>query len=103
MIAITVLYPKTATSRFDTGYYHGKHMKLVADLWGSMGLEGASVLHGTTGPDGKPPAFAVITTLRFASMEAFGKAAAEHGPAIMGDIPNFTDVEPVMQFNDIAD
>ncbi|OYW10817.1 MAG: ethyl tert-butyl ether degradation protein EthD, partial [Acidiphilium sp. 37-67-22] len=28
MIAITVLYPKTETSTFDTAYYHDKHMKL---------------------------------------------------------------------------
>ncbi len=102
MIAITVLYPKTATSTFDTAYYHDKHMKLVSDRWGAMGLKGATVLHGVNGPDGAAPPYAVITTLQFESLEAFGKAVQAHGPEVMGDIANFTNVQPVLQFSDIA-
>lgn len=102
MIGVAVLYPKTATSHFDTDYYHAEHMKLVRDLWQPMGLRGARVLHGQTGPDGKPPSYAVIAILEFDSLEAFGKAAAAHGGQIMGDIANFTDVQPVLQFNEIA-
>ncbi|MCF3947743.1 EthD family reductase [Acidiphilium sp. AL] len=101
MIGVAVLYPKTETSHFDTDYYHAKHMKLVRDLWEPMGLRGARVMHGQTGPDGKAPPYAVITVLEFDSLGAFGKAASAHGGAIMGDIPNFTDVQPVMQFNEI--
>lgn len=102
MIAITVLYPKTETSTFDMKYYHDTHMKLVADKWGPMGLKNSAVLHGIPGPDGSAPAFAVITTLHFESLEAFGKAAQAHGAEIMGDIGNFTNAQPVLQFNEIA-
>lgn len=101
MIAVAVLYPKTDSSTFDLDYYHSKHMKLVSDLWGGMGLRGARVMHGQPGPDGSAPAYAVITVLDFESMEAFGKAAATHGGTIMGDIANFTNVQPVLQFNEI--
>lgn len=102
MITISVLYPKTADLKFDMGYYHATHMKMVHDLWGTMGLHGARVLKGTPGPDGSAPAYAVITLLEFESMAAFGKAAAAHGGAIMGDVPNFTNVTPILQFNEIA-
>lgn len=102
MIAVTVLYPKTAASTFDTDYYHAKHMKMVHDLWGPMGLHGTKVMHGTPGPDGSAPTYTVITMLEFESMDAFKKAAATHGAEIMGDITNFTNARPVMQFNEIA-
>jgi uncharacterized protein (TIGR02118 family) len=102
MTTIAVMYPKTAEMKFDMAYYHATHMKMVHDLWGNMGLTGARVLAGTPGPDGSAPTYAVITLLEFESMAAFGKAAAAHGAAIMGDVPNFTNVTPVMQFNDVA-
>ncbi|MGC9270520.1 EthD family reductase [Acidiphilium sp.] len=102
MIAITVLYPKTDVSTFDTDYYHANHMKMVQDLWGPMGLHSARVFHGTNGPDGSAPSFAVIAVLEFESMAAFGAAAAAHGGPIMGDIKNFTNVQPILQFNEIA-
>lgn len=102
MIAITVLYPKSASSTFDRKYYHETHVPLVGQKWNSMGLKDVSILHGMTGPDGNPPAFEVIAVLKFESMEAFGAAAAAHGSEVLGDIPNFTNVQPVLQFNEIA-
>ncbi|MDD2877281.1 MAG: EthD family reductase [Acidiphilium sp.] len=102
MIAVTVLYPQTATSHFDIDYYHANHMKMVHELWDSMGLRGTRVLHGKPGPDNAPPAFAVMTILDFESLDDFGKAVSAHGGPIMGDIPNFTNVQPSLQINDIA-
>ena len=67
-----------------------------------MGLRGARVMHGQTGPDGKPPLYAVMTLLEFDSVDAFGKAASTHGGPIMGDIANFTNVQPVVQISEIA-
>ena len=51
---------------------------------------------------GAAPPYAVITTLQFESLEAFGKAVQAHGPEVMGDIANFTNVQPVLQFSEIA-
>jgi uncharacterized protein (TIGR02118 family) len=102
MIAISVLYPKTATSKFDMGYYRDRHMKLVDEKWLDMGLRGSRVMHGVPGPDGGAPNYEVITVLEFESMDAFGKAAEAHGAEIMGDIANFTDVSPILQFNEIV-
>jgi uncharacterized protein (TIGR02118 family) len=96
---VSVAYPKTATSSFDLDYYVSKHVPLVNRLWGPLGLRGAQVLRGT-GSLGGAPAYELICLLDFASQEAFNGAAAAHADEVMGDIPNFTNVQPVVQFNE---
>ena len=39
MIRVSVLYPNEAGKKFDFDYYQNKHMKLVRERWGSMGLQ----------------------------------------------------------------
>ena len=102
MITVSVMYPKTDSSTFDMDYYLQKHMKLVHQRWDPMGLRNARVLSGQKGPDGAEPPFAVMAILDFESLEAFGKAAGEHGPELFGDIPNFTNVQPQLQISEIV-
>jgi hypothetical protein len=40
--------------------------------------------------------------LEFPSREAFLGAAGAHADEIMGDIPRFTNVQPIIQFNDVV-
>jgi uncharacterized protein (TIGR02118 family) len=96
---VTVMYPKTATSQFDHAYYTSKHVPLVNRLWGPLGLKSAQVLKGT-GSLGGAPAYELICLLDFASQEAFNQAAGAHADEVMGDIRHFTNVEPVLQFNE---
>ncbi len=37
------------------------------------------------------------------SQEAFDSAMAEHGGKIMGDIPNYTNVQPQLVVGDVAE
>lgn len=99
MVAVTVLYPQTESSHFDYEYYAAKHLPLVKARWGSMGLEEAEFLRGSAAMDGAAPAFALIATLVFSSQQAMNAALAAHGAEILGDIPNYTDVQPLMQVN----
>lgn len=39
--------------------------------------------------------------LTFDSVDAFQKAFAPHSDAIMGDVPNYTDIQPVIQINEV--
>jgi len=34
-------------------------------------------------------------------VDAFQKAFGPHADAIMGDIPNYTDIQPVIQLNEV--
>jgi hypothetical protein len=35
-------------------------------------------------------------------VEEFQKAMAAHGPEIIADIPNYTDIEPQIQFSEMT-
>jgi len=39
--------------------------------------------------------------LRFESVEAFQRAFGPHAEAIMADIPNYTDIEPMLQISEV--
>ena len=101
MIRATVLYPSSAT-RFDYDYYINKHTTMVKDLWTSHGLVSVEISKGIAGLiPGSKPAFVTITNLVFTSVEALQGALAASGAQVMGDIPNFTDVQPEVQLNEI--
>lgn len=102
MIVVSVTYPATEGSRFDLDYYTGKHMPLVRDRWGEFGLEDTKVLSGVGAPGGGTAPYRVVALLTFRSEQDFQRAVQEHGKEVMGDVPNFTDLKPVIQFNEYA-
>ncbi len=102
MISLTVLYPQTADSHFDMAYYVDTHTPLVRERLTPAGLTGITLAAGVAGaspaPD-SPPVFAMICQLHFATPDELQAALAAHAPELMGDIPNFTNVEPIMQIS----
>ena len=99
MVVVSVMYPGASGESFDHAYYTGTHIPLVRERWGGMGLRGIRLLRGTGTPDGAKPSYSMVALLDFESMEAFQGAAARHGAELFGDIPNFTDAKPIVQFN----
>jgi len=103
MIVVIVMYPEKEGATFDFDYYLSTHMNLVGNKWGSMGLKGARVLKGIAGGEpGSVAPYRVMTVIDFESLEAFQAAMAAHGEEIIGDVPNFTNITPVVQISDIA-
>ncbi|MBO0938154.1 EthD family reductase [Fibrella sp. HMF5335] len=100
MFSVTVLYPNTIDSRFDMDYYLNHHTPLVRDRLMPMGLTGVDLKEGIAGgTPGSPQAYTMITQLNFGSMDDLQNAMATHGPELIGDIANFTDVQPQMQIS----
>ena len=101
MIRLTILYPNKPGSRFDFDYYLKTHMPMAEKLLGSA-LKGLSVERGIVGitPE-SPPDHTALCHMLFDSMEAFMAAFMPHAEALQGDVKNYTDVEPVIQFNEI--
>jgi len=99
MIIVSVLYPRHGESQFDHEYYRQKHMPLVEQRWSGMGLVKMEWMRGVAAPDGGEPGYEVITLLTFLSREAFEAGLAAFGEEILGDIPNFTNVQPLVQIN----
>jgi uncharacterized protein (TIGR02118 family) len=100
MVLVSVLYPAQPGTRFDERYYIDRHITLVRQRWDGMGLNDVRLLRGVGTPDGGAAPYRVIALLSFASVEALQGAVAAHGAEIFADIPNFTDVTPVVQVNE---
>ena len=101
MIKVSVLYPNQPGRKFDMDYYCNKHMKLVQEKLGpackSMAVEQG--LGG--GAPGAPATYAAMGHLYFDSVAAFETAFASHAAAIMADMPNYTNIQPVIQISEV--
>jgi uncharacterized protein (TIGR02118 family) len=101
MIKVSVLYPNGEGKTFDMDYYVSKHIPMVKELLGDS-LKGATVEKGLGGgAPGSPAPFAGMGNMYFDSAEDFGKAFGPHAEKIMGDLPNFTNIEPEMQVSEV--
>lgn len=103
MIKVSIFYPGAPASHFDVDYYLGTHMPLACRLLAPV-LEGVSVDIGLSGaaPD-QPAPFAAICEFTCESAQAFGDALAPHQAELMADIPNYTDIQPIIQMSQIHD
>jgi len=101
MIRVSILYPNTEGSRFDLGYYLNTHLPMTEKLLAPQ-MRSMTVEHGIAGTTpGSRPTYIALCHLEFASVDAFLEAFMPHMATLTGDIPNYTDVEAVIQFNDI--
>ncbi len=101
MIRVSVFYPNTEGKKFDMAYYCNKHIPMVKQKLGAA-CKRVDVDQGLAGAQpGSRPGFAAMCYLSFDSVDAFQGAFGPHAEAIMGDIPNYTDIEPVIQVNEV--
>ncbi|MFL5110695.1 MAG: EthD family reductase [Microvirga sp.] len=101
MIVVSVMYPGGADATFDEGYYLQTHIPLVRERWRGMGLSDVRLLRGAGTPDGGAPPYRVTALLTFGSLSEFQAAAQAYGGEIFADIPKFTNVQPLVQINEI--
>jgi uncharacterized protein (TIGR02118 family) len=101
MIKVSVMYPSGQGHTFDMGYYTGKHIPMVKLKLGTA-LKGVAVEQGIAGGEpGAPPAFLAFGHLYFDAVEAFQAAFGPHASEILGDIPNYTNIKPVLQISEV--
>lgn len=95
-IQVIVLYPNTSDATFNMDYYLNSHMPMVAEEFGPYNFQGYSVLKliGTPDPNTKAE-YSVQATLHFKSIAEFGIALSEKAPKVLGDVPNFSNKEPM--------
>ena len=101
MIKVNIFYPDKEGGRFDLDYYLNVHMPMAIEKLGSS-LRGVSVEYGVSGVQpGTKIAYIAMCNYTFDSAEAFLDAFLPHAELLQGDMPNYTDIEPVMQFSEI--
>ena len=50
---------------------------------------------------GAPVKFLCVATIPIDSVAAFQAILTQHGVKILADIPNYTNIEPIIQFDEI--
>jgi len=101
MIKVSVFYPNTPGSSFNMDYYLTRHMPMVGEKLGAA-CKSMAVEQGVGSlPPGASAPYSAMGHLYFDSVQAFEAAFAVHGEAIVADIPNYTNVQPVIQISDV--
>ena len=102
MIKISILYPNTG--KFDMDYYLDTHMPRSIELLSKgKGYRGVSVERGLGGASpGSPPGFVALCHYLFDTADDFMAAFLPHAAELQGDMPNYTGIEPVIQFSEVA-
>ena len=101
MIKVSVFYRNNDGSKFDMDYYCRSHIPMVREKLGAA-CKGVAVEQGVAGATpGSQPGFIAMGHLYFDSMDAFQTAFGPHAHAIMGDIPNYTDIQPTIQISEV--
>ncbi|MDH4394774.1 MAG: EthD family reductase [Limnobacter sp.] len=102
MIKVSVMYPNTPGARFDHHYYANTHMPLVKAKMGHA-LNSYTVDKGLAGgAPGQPATYVAMCHLFCDSVEKFQAGFGPHAEAIMADIPNYTDISPVLQISEVV-
>jgi len=102
MIKISILYPNSG--RFDMDYYLNKHMPRSIELLSKgKGYRGVSVECGLGGAaPGSAPAYVAMCHYLFDTADDFMAAFMPHAAELQGDMPTYTDIEPIIQVSELA-
>jgi len=101
MFKVSVLYPHAPNASFDMNYYVTKHMPMVRDKLGPA-CKGMAIDQGVAGgAPGTPPTYVAIGHFLCESVQAFQAAFGPNAKEIMADIPNYTKIQPIIQFSEV--
>ncbi len=81
-------------------YYLDHLVPLVSSCLEDL-LQAASYESGRGGAPGSAAPFVAGASMFFNSMEEFGHAFAAASATLMADLPNFTDIDPVIQISEV--
>ena len=101
MTKVTILYPNGEGKTFDMDYYSNSHMPMVADLLGDA-MKGFAIDQGIAGrtPDDAIP-YLAIGYLYFDTLSAYQDAFGPNAEKIVSDIPNYTNIQPLIQISEV--
>lgn len=101
MIKVSILYPYEEGKTFDMDYYAKKHMPWVADLFGDS-LKHYTIdkgLSGRTAEEAVP--YVAVGSFYFITLSAYENSFGPNADKILSDIPNYTNITPVVQISNV--
>uniref|UniRef100_C6E2D0 Ethyl tert-butyl ether degradation EthD n=1 Tax=Geobacter sp. (strain M21) TaxID=443144 RepID=C6E2D0_GEOSM len=100
MIRCSVAYPRTAGKRFDLEYYKNNHVPLVKRRLAPIKVE---IDAGVPNHAGEPSPFLAVGHMTFETMEQLLAKYAAAAQELHADIPNYTDIEPIIQLSEVIE
>ena len=99
MIRVSVMYPAKDGGTFNYDYYMKTHIPLVQKRLGEA-LKQVDAFKGLGAPGGAAATYVTVAHLYFDSVPAFESAFGPHAEEILGDIVNFSNIQPLVQLED---
>ncbi|MDT0607191.1 EthD family reductase [Croceitalea rosinachiae] len=101
MVKVTILYPNGEDKTFDMDYYSNKHMPMLKTLMGDS-LKFYEIDKGISGrtPD-EPMPYLAIGYLYFDKLSDYQESFGPNAEKIVGDIPNYTNIQPILQISEV--
>ncbi|MGS2740832.1 EthD family reductase [Sinomicrobium sp. M5D2P17] len=98
---VAILYPNGENKTFDMDYYEKKHMPMMAELLGDN-LKFYEIDKGIAGrTDGDKVSFVTMGYFYIDDVDEYNKVIAQNMDAIRSDIPKYTNIQPIIQINEI--
>jgi uncharacterized protein (TIGR02118 family) len=103
MVNMSSIYPVKENYRFDFEYYLNKHMPRSIELLSkAKGYRGVSVEKGIEIKEAQiKSSFVAMCHYYFDSLENFLNAFTPNAEELQGDIKNYTNIEVVIQINEV--
>ena len=103
MIKVTILYPNEADANFNMDYYADKHMPMVQELLGDA-MKGYAIDKGIAGRNAEEEMpYVAIGYLYFDKLSDYQEAFGPQAEKIVGDIPNYTNIKPLIQISEVVE
>lgn len=102
MIKVTILYPNDEGKTFNMEYYKDKHMPMLQELMGES-LKHIEIDKGIGGamPNDAIP-YLAIGYLYFDQLSDYQSSFGPNAEKIIGDIPNYTNIQPIVQISQVV-
>ncbi len=102
MVHVTVLFAATEGATFDHDYFRNAHLPMVRERMAPQlrRLESDQAMAGSH--SGEEPAWMAGDHLYFESMADFEAAFGPNLDAVLGDLPNFTNVRPQVVISELT-
>ncbi|MEO8853173.1 MAG: EthD family reductase [Ginsengibacter sp.] len=101
MIKVSVFYSNEEGKTFDINYYCNKHMPIVRQFLSGSCINAAVEQGIAGGTPGSKATYIAMGHFYFDAVDDFISSFTPHANTIMGDIPNFTNITPVIQISEV--
>jgi uncharacterized protein (TIGR02118 family) len=95
---VTIVYPNKEGATFNFDYYLNQHMPMAAKLLGND----IEIRKGISSAAGDRAPYVCICSIRIHSVDEFVATMTKDGAALIADIPNYTNIEPMIQIDEVV-